>query len=121
MKSMTKPKFIADADLDEDLIRGLFRAEPGVDFLTAAQGGTRGLTDREIIELAVATGRVIVSHDRSTMTAEFYRFLNEGHSSPGLIIVRQTADEGQVIYNLRVAWAASFEADRRDQVTWVPM
>lgn len=118
---MAKPRFIADADLDEGLIRGLLRVEPGVDFLTAADGGTRGLTDREIIELAVAMDRVIVSHDRSTMTAEFYRFLNEGHSSPGLIIVRQTADEGQVIYNLRVVWAASLEADWRDQVIWVPM
>jgi hypothetical protein len=89
--------------------------------MTAADGGIRGLRDREIIELAVATDRVIVSHDRSTMTAEFYRFLDEGHSSPGLIIVRQKSDEGQVIYNLRMIWTASFEADRRDQVTWVPM
>lgn len=94
---MTPPKLLADADLDEDLIRGLLRVEPGVDFLTAADGGTRGLTDRQIIELAVATDRVIVSHDRSTMTAEFYRFLDEGHSSPGLIFVRQKADEGHVI------------------------
>jgi hypothetical protein len=48
---MQKPKFIADADFNEDIIRGLRRAEASIDFLTASDGGTRGLPDRQVIEL----------------------------------------------------------------------
>jgi hypothetical protein len=43
------PQFIADADFDEDLIRGLRRAEATIDFLTASEGGTRGLRDRQVL------------------------------------------------------------------------
>jgi hypothetical protein len=116
-----KLKFIADADLNEHLIRTLRGANPGIDFLTASEGGTRGLSDRQIIELAVAANRVIVSHDRSTMTSEFYRFIGQGHSSPGLIIVDQEAEYAIAIENFRILCEASTDSDLRDQVNWVPI
>jgi hypothetical protein len=98
-------KLIADADLNENLIRGLRRNESRIDFQTALDGGTRGLEDRQVLELAAAAGRVVVSHDRNTMVGEFYRFLADGHSSPGLIIVTQDADEGDAIDDLLLLWA----------------
>ena len=104
---MTHPPFIADADFNEDLIRGLRRTEASIDFLTASEGGTRGLLDRRVLELAAAADRVVVSHDRNTMIGEFYRFLAEGHSSPGLSIVAQDLDEGDAIDDLLLLWAAS--------------
>lgn len=114
-------KLIADADFNEDLIRSMRRNESSVDFLTASDGGTRGLADRQVIELAAAAARVLVSHDRNTMTAEFYRFLKEGHSSPGLIIVDQDFDEGDAIEELLLIWTASRAEEMRDYITWVPM
>jgi hypothetical protein len=33
----------ADADLDEDIVTGLRRREPGIDFQTATEAGLRGL------------------------------------------------------------------------------
>jgi len=113
---MAGPYFIADADLNEDLIRGVRRAESGFDFQTASEAGTRGLADRQVLELAAATGRVLVSHDRNTMVGEFYRFLAVGHSSPGLIIVEQELDEGDAIDDLLLIWAASSVEELRDRV-----
>jgi hypothetical protein len=118
---MPRPKFIADADLDEDLIRGLRRNEESIDFLMASEGGTRGLKDRQVLELAAASGRVVVSHDRNAMAGDFYRFLAEGHSSPGLVIVTQNFDEGAVIDDLLLIWAASPAEELRDRVRWVPI
>ena len=118
---MTRPKFIADADLNEDLIRGMRRNEPAFDFLTASEGGTRGIPDRQVLELGMATGRVVVSHDRNTMVGEFYRFMAEGHSSPGLIIVAQDLDEGDAIDDLLLLWAASRAEELSDRVRWVPI
>jgi hypothetical protein len=118
---MAQPKFIGDADLNEDLIRGMRRNESGVDFLAASEGGTRGLPDRQVLELAASTGRVVVSHDRNTMAGEFYRFLADGHSSPGLIIVEQELDEGEAIEELLLVWAASRPDELPDQIFWIPM
>ena len=118
---MQKPKFIADADFNEDIIRGLRRAEASIDFLTASDGGTRGLPDRQVIELAAAAGRVLVSHDRKTMVGEFYQFVVDGHSSPGLISVEQEMDEGDAIDDLLLIWGASSLEELWDRVRWVPV
>ena len=118
---MAKSKFIADADLNEDLIRGLLRIETSIDFLTASDGGTRGLRDRQVLELAAAAGRVLVSHDRKTMIGEFHQFLADGHSSPGLISVEQELDEGDAIEDLLLICAATSEEELRDQIMWVPI
>lgn len=97
------------------------KIETGVDFLTATEGGTRGLSDRRVLQLAAAIDRVVVSHDRNTMTREFYHLLTEGHSSPGLIIVSQDVDFGRAIDDLLLIWAASEAGELRDRVRWVPM
>ena len=83
------PRFIADADLSEKIIVGVRHREPRIDFLNASEGGTRGLSDPEVLALAAATGRVVVSSDQKTMPGHFRKFV-EAHESPGLIIVRIT-------------------------------
>jgi hypothetical protein len=118
---IVKPKFIADADFNEDVIRGLRRNESSIDFLIASEGGTRGLSDRQVLELAAAAVRVVVSHDRNTMVGEFYRFLADGHSSPGLISVQQELDEGDAIEDLLLICTATSPEELRDQIMWVPI
>jgi hypothetical protein len=117
---MTRPKFIADADFNKKISDGVRLREPTLDFLSASDGGTRGLPDRQVLELAAAAGRALMSHDCNTMTGEFYRLLQEGHSSPGLVIVRQDLNTGRAIEDLLLIWAASDE-DLRDRVRWVPV
>jgi hypothetical protein len=121
MDTTTFFKLIADADLNEDLIRGMRRSDPRVDFLIASEGGTRGLLDRQVLELAAAADRVVVSHDRNTMIGEFYRFVEQGHSSPGLIIVAQELDEGDAIEDLLLICDAASAEELRDQIMWVPI
>ena len=120
-RNSVRLKFIADADLNQDLVRGVLRHDASIDFLSASDGGTPGLADRQVLELAAATGRILVSHDRHTMTEELYRFPADGHSSPGLIIVTQEMDEGDAIDDLLLIWAASPAQELRDRVRWVPI
>jgi hypothetical protein len=115
-----RPKFIADADFNEKISDGVRLREPTVDFLNASDGGTRGLPDGKVLELAAASGRVLVSHDCNTMPREFYRRLKDGRPIPGLIIVRQDLDIGRAIEDLLLIWAISDE-ELRDRVRWVPM
>jgi predicted nuclease of predicted toxin-antitoxin system len=80
---MAKPKFIADADFNENLTRGLRRNEASIDFLTASEGGTRGIPDRKVLELAAAVGRVVVSHDRNTDDRRVLPVCGGGTFKPG--------------------------------------
>jgi len=112
------PKFIADADLNQDLIDGVLRRSPDCDFLNADEGGTRGLDDTSILRLAAATDRIVVSHDCNTMSHHFYRFLQQG-TSPGLIIVPQELDLGMAVDGILLIAEASDASEYYGFVTWL--
>jgi hypothetical protein len=105
-----KVRFQADADLDQHIVTGVLRREPGVDFQTAGAAGLRGLSDFDVLTLAAREGRVLVSHDRRTLPRTFARFVSS-NASPGLIIVSQKADLLTAIDDLLLVWSASDSAD----------
>ena len=115
-----RPRFQADADLNHKIVLGLRRQESAVDFLDARQGRLTRMPDAEVIQKAAELGRILVSHDRRTMTAHFKRFV-EAHSSPGLIIVPQNQDIGTVIEDLLIIWAASEADEWRNDVVYLPL
>jgi hypothetical protein len=50
-------RFQADADFNQNIVTGVLRREPRVDFQTALTAGLEGLQDREVLELAAKEGR----------------------------------------------------------------
>jgi len=44
-----KIRFQADADLNEDIVKGVLRREPGIDFRTAGAADFRHLSDLEVL------------------------------------------------------------------------
>lgn len=114
-----KVRFQADADLNEDIVKGILRREPGIDFRTASSGGLRRLSDSEVLTLAAADGRVLVSHDRRTMPSAFAEFVLRT-TSPGLLIVSQRADLLNTIEDLLLVWVASDAAEWINQLGTIP-
>lgn len=115
---MAKPRFIADADFNEKVIRALRRREPTIDFLDASDGGTRGLSDPEVLALAAATGRVVISSDQNTMPRHFAEFIG-AHESPGVIIVPQTVRISRAIEAIIVIWQDASYEELRNRLRWL--
>jgi hypothetical protein len=114
-----KVRFQADADLNEDILTGVLRREPSVDFQTAAAANLRFLSDAEVLTLAARNGRILVSHGRKTMPHAFARFVHT-NASPGLLIVSQKTDLLSAIEGLLLVWR-SFEAEEwTNQVCTIP-
>ena len=65
-------------------------------------------------------GRILVSHDRQTMPAEFARFV-QTQDSPGLIIVKQQLEIGKAIEDLLLIWAASDPEEWQNSIGYVPI
>lgn len=99
-------RFLADADLDGRILRGLRRASPEIDIRTAADAGLAGLEDPEVLRIAAGAVRILVSQDRRTMPTHFARFLNEAHSS-GVILLREAVSIAAAIEELVLIWSAS--------------
>jgi Domain of unknown function (DUF5615) len=114
-----KIRFQADADLNEDIVTGVLRREPRVDFRTAGEAGLRGMNDTQALAAAAREGRVLVSHDRKTMPAHFAEFIRT-RRSPGLLIVSQKADLLAAIESLLLVWAASEAEEWTNRIYTVP-
>ena len=110
-------RFQADADLNEDIVNGVLRREPGVDFRKASQ--LRSLTDHEVLTLAAREGRILVSHDRRTMPRTFAEFIRS-NTSPGLLIVSQKTDLLTAIEGILLVWLATDTAEWTNQLATNP-
>ena len=115
-----KIRFQADADFNEDILKGVLRREPRIDFRTAAAAGLRSLTDLEVLALSAREGRILVSHDRRTMPRAFAEFLRTS-KSPGVLILSQRADLLSAIDDLLLIWMASEAGDWTNQLGTVPL
>ena len=104
-------RFLADADLNKAIVAGARLREPAIDFSSAVEAGLKGVPDPDVLDLAATQGRILLSHDTSTMPVHFLRFLSQGKQSPGLLLVSQTAAAGDVIDAVVPIWSASSPSD----------
>jgi len=115
-----KIRLQADADLNDDIVTGVLRREPLIDFRNAKSAGLRGLRDREVLALAAREQRILVSHDRKTMPRYFAEFI-KSVESPGLFLVSQRADLLTVIEHLHLVWLASEGEEWRNRICAIPL
>lgn len=78
-----RPRFQADANFNEDIVRGLIRRFPMLDVQTAKAAGLRGVPDPEVLARAADAGRILLSHDYHTMPGHLGAFLAAGHTVQG--------------------------------------
>ena len=112
--------FLADADLNRAIVTGVQRREPALDFLTSNEAGIEGQGDPDVLEFAASQGRVLVSHDTSSMPVHFFDRLRSGRSSPGVFLVRQRAPVGQVVESILLVWSASAAGEWAGHIHYLP-
>jgi hypothetical protein len=115
-----KVRFQADADLNQVLVKACQRAEPEMDFQTAADAGLIGLSDPEVLAIATELKRVLVTHDRKTMPRHFAeRLVNE--SSSGVIVLPQSMSIRAMVDDLVLIWIASEAEEWIDRIQVLPL
>jgi Domain of unknown function (DUF5615) len=117
---MSRPRFLADHDLNEHIVAGALRQEPAMEFVRVRDLGMSRRPDEEIPEQADREERLVVSHDVNTMPAAAYAHLARGESFPGLFMVHQRTPIGPIVENLVLIWATSELEEWKDQVVFLP-
>ena len=115
-----KIKFLADASLNRAIVSGVIRAEPSVDFLSAAAGHLEGVADNEVLAIASREGRVLVTHDIKTMPFQFAQFLANAES-PGVMLISQKTSVAEAIESLVLVWLASEPAEWVNRICRLPL
>ncbi|HYH85839.1 MAG TPA: DUF5615 family PIN-like protein [Pyrinomonadaceae bacterium] len=115
-----KVRYQADADLNEDIVTGVCRRAPDVDFQTAHEARLAGMSDSEVLALAASEQRILVTHDRKTMPGHFGEFI-KSRKSPGLFIIPQHAELPLVIEELILIWSASEAEEYVNSIRALPL
>jgi hypothetical protein len=116
----TKIRFQADADLDQRIVRAVLRRESTIDFQTATGAGLEGLLDPEVLALAARDGRVLISHDQTTMPTHFAEFITT-QTSPGVIIVPKHLPIASALEDLVLIWVAEKPEELVNRIRYLPI
>jgi hypothetical protein len=114
-------RFLADEDFDNDIVRGMLRRLPNLDIVRAQDVGLSGALDPTVLEWAAQEGRVLLTHDVSTMTAHAYARVTSDLPMPGIFAVSQLAPISQVIEDLVLLAECSLPGEWEGQVRYLPL
>ncbi len=118
---MSRPRFLADHDLNEFIVEGVLRREPAIEFVRAREVGLENQPDPAVLDHAARNSLLVVSHDVNTMSAHAYARMNGGEKMTGLLMVHQMTPLALVIDNLVLIWAASEAEEWENQVRFLPL
>ena len=114
-------RFAADENFNGDIVRGLVRRNPKLDIVRIQDVGLSGADDTSVLQWAADQGRVIVTHDISTLAKHAFDRIAAGQPMPGVFEVRSVTSIGQIIDDLILLAECSVEGEREGQVRFLPL
>jgi Domain of unknown function (DUF5615) len=114
-------RFLADENIDTDIVLGLKRRVANVDIVRVQDVGLRSQADPAILQWAADEGRVLVSHDLKTIPAFAFERVTAGLRMPGAFLAAKVLPMAVVIDELALIAEASGADDWVDQVVYLPL
>ena len=118
---MSRPRYLADNDLNDAIVVGARRREPATEFTRLRDLGLAACSDSEVLDFAAAENWIVVSHDVNTMRDAAYSRLKAGLVMHGLLLASQRTPVSSIIESLLLIWAASEAEEWVDQVEFLPI
>ena len=114
-------RLVADEDFDNDILRALVRRVPEVDVVRVQDEGLSGADDPTILAWAASVGRVLLTHDVSTMTRHALDRVRLEQPMAGVIAIHQRVAIGSVIEDLVLTVVCSTTDDLSGQLCFIPL
>ncbi|HFD38787.1 MAG TPA: hypothetical protein ENJ31_02895 [Anaerolineae bacterium] len=111
----------ADENFNNDILRGLLRRRPDLDIVRIQDVGLSGADDPTVLDWAAREGRVLLTHDVSTITRYAYERVRAGLPMPGVFEVSRTLSIGRVIEDILLLAEYSLEGEWEGQVRYLPL
>jgi hypothetical protein len=88
---------LAGENFNNDIVRGVRRRNSAVEIVRVQDVNLSGADDPTVLEWAAQAGRVLLTHDVSTMTRYAYDRVRDGKPMPGVFEVSQEVPIGVAI------------------------
>jgi len=113
--------WLADEDLDNDILRGVRRRSSEIDIQRVQDVGLAGKSDSEVLVWAAAADRVVLTHDINTFLAEARRLVRSGQPMAGVIAVSRRAAIGRVIEDIILCSGGSLDGEWEGKTGFIPL
>ena len=114
-------RLAADENFNNNIVRGLLRWEPELDIVRIQDVGLSGADDPTVLEWAAQEGRVLLTHDVSTITRYAYERVRAGQSVPGVFEVSRAVPIGRAIEDILLLAECSLDGEWEGQVRYLPL
>lgn len=113
--------FAADENFNGDIVRGLLRRNPNLDIVRVQDIGLAGADDRAILAWTAEEGRVLLTHDVSTITKFAYDRVRVNQFMPGVFEVNRDVPIGVAIEDILTIAECSLDSEWEGQVRYLPL
>lgn len=114
-------RFAADENFNNNIVRGLLRRNPDLDIVRVQDVGLSNVDDATILEWAAQEGRILLTHDVSTVTRYAYERVRAEKPMPGVFEVSRTVPIGRAIDDILLLAEFSYEGEWEGQVRYLPL
>jgi hypothetical protein len=114
-------RLATDEDFNNRILRGLLRRRPDLDIVRVQDVGLAGVGDAEVLGWAAAEGRVLLTHDVTTMKQCVDERGDAGLPMPGVFEVSQQISIAVAIEDILLLAECSLEGEWEGQIKFLPL
>ena len=114
-------RLAADENFNNDIVRGLLRRKPDLDIVRIQDVGLSGADDPTVLEWAAQEGRILLTHDVTTLTRYAYERVRANKPMPGIFEVSRKVPIGLAIEDILLIAECSLEGEWEGQVRYLPL
>ena len=111
----------ADENFNGNIVRGLLRHQPMLDLVRIQDVGLSGAEDSVVLAWAAQEGRILLTHDVSTITRYAYDRVQASQPMPGVFEVSRDLAIGRAIEEILLLAECSLEREWEGQVRYLPL
>ena len=109
-------RFVADENLNNDIVRGLLRRVPALDIIRIQDTELSGADDPTVLAWIAREQRILLTHDVTTITQYAYDRIHAGQPMPGVFEINRQIAIGTVIGDLLLLAETSLENEWENQI-----
>lgn len=114
-------RLAADENFNNAIVRGIMRRNAAIDIIRVQDAGLCGADDPAVLEWAAHDGRVLFTHDVTTMTRYADERVRDGQPMPGLFEVGRDVPIGSAIEDIVLVAECSRDGEWEGQVRYLPL
>ena len=111
----------ADENFNNDIIRGLLRRRPDLDIVRVQDVGLSGADDPAVPEWAAREGRLLLTHDVTTITKYAYERIEASKPMSGVFEVSREVSIGRAIEDILILAECSLDGEWEGQIRYLPL